>query len=108
MEDESPAIEEEATEPQEERPQEEAGVSAEAPATRRRRGPGFRLGLLLGALAGAASAVLLSPNSTEGVAPGGLRSRLREAAEEARAAAREAEERQRARFARLTEPDEGP
>lgn len=106
-------------------------MGAEETPGKRRRGPGFILGLLMGALTGAAAATLLSP--PEGGAQNGMRgdgeaqptvafpegaiqgppreriremlnrvrSRMREATDEGRVAAHEAEAASRARYAEL-------
>ena len=85
----------------------------------RRSGHGFRLGLILGAVAGAAAAMLFAPRAgleeasmgeaaaeNQNGALGRLRSRLREAATEARQAAQEAEQAKRTRFTELIERDQ--
>lgn len=98
---------------------------------KRARGPGFRLGVIAGVLAGAAAATLLAPPTGEEPAQpvagegGGdmnendvatarlgnvlqrVRSRVQEASEEAHEAAREAEDTLRARYTELT-GDERP
>jgi len=96
----APALEEEATAATEDK--------------RKRSGPGFLRGVVLGAIVGAIAAVVFSPRredeagafaAGEGGALGGVGARIREAAAEAGQAAREAEERKRARFVELTEQD---
>ncbi len=81
----------------------------------RKRRKGFRSGLVFGIVAGVVAALVLRPKSAaEQTAEGqpaadadgtiaGLRSRLREAADEAGQAAHEAEEAKRARFSELLE-----
>jgi hypothetical protein len=100
----------------------EVKETAETPrAGRKRSGPGFLLGLVIGAIAGAVAAIAFSPGEEEGGVPaayrsgttpqdedraqsllGQVRARLSEARNEARVAAREAEQRSRARYAELT------
>ena len=109
--------------------QEQTEVPAEEPAPpepkRKRSGPGFRRGVIFGALAGAAAAMLMRPRDagdadepemqTPAEAPSAeaedgtvdrLRARLRDASAEARRAAQEAEQAKRARFRDLIEDDE--
>ena len=110
---------------------EEATVAASAE-KRGGSGPGFLLGVVLGGLAGAAAATLLAPPVDEGQqssladspfpssATGHppetpedrvralfaqLRARVGEAAEEGRMAAKEAEEKSRARYAELIQQE---
>jgi gas vesicle protein len=88
----------------------------EAPQQKRRRG--FRLGVTFGIIAGAIVALIFRPSSggqqeAPAIASGasgdgstaGMRARLREAAAEAKRAAREAEEAKRARFSELIEKE---
>jgi len=77
------------------------------------RGPGFLLGIVVGALAGAAAVTLSSPPGDEegagfdapqaGGLLAGLRGRFREARREGAKAARESEEASRARLSELIE-----
>ncbi len=102
-------------------------------------GPGFKRGVLLGLLAGAAAATLFAPSTgqefrhrvseeagpilkgddgadADGTTPserirsvlGRVRARVQEASEEAKEAARLAEEESRARFAELTDQEDEP
>ena len=104
-----------------------------------RNGPGFRRGVLLGLLAGAAAATLFAPSTgqefrhrvseeagpiltgdggadADGNTPsdrirsvlGRVRARVQEASEEAKEAARLAEEQSRARYAELTDQEDEP
>jgi hypothetical protein len=96
--------------------------AAESPPSRKRGGR-FLRGVVLGGLVGAASAFILGkqpsgepsegqdgPQDAPGGSPGGLlaslRSRWQEAASEAKVAAREAEQKKRARFLELTDLDD--
>ena len=105
----------------------------------KRNGPGFRRGVLLGLLAGAAAATLFAPSTgqefrhrvseeagpiltgdggadADGTTPserirsvlGRVRARVQEASEEAKEAARLAEEESRARFGELTDQEDEP
>ncbi len=99
-----------------------AGAAPSEPERHSRGGPGFRLGLLAGALAGAAAARLLAPKEGERL-PGWLsnregppdtptariaavlalvRARMQEASHEARQASQEAEECLHGRYSNLT------
>ncbi len=106
-------------EPQSEEPEAISADREAAPEARRRSGPGFLLGVLVGAAIGAVAAILLAPRAGEEPdslaeagaenldgAVGKLRSRLQEATAEARQAAREAEQAKRARFEELIERDQ--
>ncbi len=98
-------------------PEEALYVAAEHETTKhKRRRRGFRSGLIFGIVAGVVGALVLRPKSAaEQTASGGqptadvdgtiagLRSRLREAADEAGQAAHEAEEAKRTRFSELLE-----
>lgn len=96
-------------------PEESPNAEQETAKPKRRR-RGFRSGLVFGIVAGLVAALVMRPKSaaeqtTSGGQPAldadgtiaGLRSRLREAADEAREAAHEAEEAKRARFSELLE-----
>jgi hypothetical protein len=97
---------------------------------KKNHGPGFRLGLIFGLLAGAAAATLFAPPTGEaertpltpdqpfapppepGIEPSDrlravlerVRSRMEDASAEAHEASREAEEKLRTRYSELTEP----
>ena len=110
---------------------EEEATASEASKERRRHGPGFILGIVLGALAGAAAATLFAPPSGEdtqqrlgeeaspfpsageGAQPATptegframlarMRARVQEAREEGRLAGQEAEAKLRSRYGELT------
>jgi hypothetical protein len=106
----------------------EEALAEEQP--KKNHGPGFRLGLIFGLLAGAAAATLFAPPTGEdertpiapdqpfapppepGIEPSDrlravlerVRSRMEDASAEAHEASRETEEKLRARYSELTEP----